>query len=191
MTDYIEERSSLRHLFHGGYGLFTYNGIPKAGFQALRLLCRLGEQYVASGAGWFLTRSGKDYQLLFYNYCHYSNLYRYRYQQLTQPQDAYSVFEPGKIWRLQIRLQGIAPGVYRMDRRTVSRQSGSAFDTWLAMGGKDDPRPEEIAYLRETALPAYHTGTVKAEKEIYLNMTLRPLEVELISLQYLGGKSEN
>lgn len=43
-----------------------------------------------------------------------------------------------------------------------------------------------IAYLRETALPAYHTGTVKAEKEIYLNMTLRPLEVELISLQYLG-----
>jgi len=193
LTDYMEERASLRHLFHGGYGLFTYNGIPKAGYQALRLLRRLGERRIASGEGWFLTRSGQDYRLLLYNYCHYSNLYRYRYQRLTQPQDAYSVFEPGEVWRLRLRLRDAAPGVYRMTSQVISRQSGSAFDTWLDMGGEDLPKPEEIAYLRQTALPSCRTDTVEAEEggQMYLETTLHPLEVELISLQYLGPKEEN
>lgn len=88
---YLEERATLEDVFHGGYGLFTYNSIPKAGYHAMRLISRMGNKMIDSGDCWMLTQKGDDYQLLVYNYCHYSNIYRYRYKRLETPQDAYSV----------------------------------------------------------------------------------------------------
>lgn len=44
LTDFIDEWLVPGGVFHGGYGLFTANGIPKAGYQALRLLNRVGSK---------------------------------------------------------------------------------------------------------------------------------------------------
>lgn len=122
LTDMMEERATLESVFHGGYGLMTYSGIPKAGYQAMRLSAQLGDETIAQGEGWLLTRRGDCYQLLTYNYCHYSNIYRYRYQRLETPQEAYSVFEPGEILRLQFHLRGIPDGFYRVERQRITRQ---------------------------------------------------------------------
>ena len=38
LTDFMEEHSAYGNIFHGGYGLFTYNSIPKSGWYALQLM---------------------------------------------------------------------------------------------------------------------------------------------------------
>ena len=64
---------------------FTANGIPKAGYQALRLLNRVGDQKLAQGKGWYVSRTGNEIRIFLYHYCHYDALYRYRYKKAEQP----------------------------------------------------------------------------------------------------------
>lgn len=187
LTDFIEERAALGSVFHGGYGLFTYNGIPKSGYQAMRFLRQLGNEKIGAGPGWFLTRCGADYQLLLYNYCHYDNLYRYRYRRLEKPSEAYSVFETGEIIRMQIELQAILDGVYRMESRTIARKSGSAFDKWIEIGAPAYMRPDELRYLAEVSQPSYRVQEVIADKGLRLEEVLNPLETQLILLQRMDN----
>lgn len=60
LTDFIGEWMVPGGVFHGGYGLFTTNGIPKAGYQALWLLTRVGEWLIAQGDGWFVSKSRNE-----------------------------------------------------------------------------------------------------------------------------------
>ncbi len=185
LTDLMDEHTALDSVFHGGYGLFTYNGIPKSGYQAMRFLRQLGDTQIGAGDGWFLTRHGKDFQLLLYHYCHYDNLYRYRYKRLSSPQEAYSVFQLDTVRQLRLTLDGIPDGVYRLETRTIGRGSGSAFDKWLETGAPAYLRPEEIRYLVETAQPSYHVREVTATGGLRLEETLYPLETRLILLHQL------
>ena len=61
--------------FYGGAGLCTFNGIKKPSYYAFDLLSRLGNQLIAHGESYVVTKHKNDIQILFYNYCHYSVLY--------------------------------------------------------------------------------------------------------------------
>lgn len=186
LTDMMEERATLESIFHGGYGLFTYNGIPKAGYHAMRLLSLLGNEKVAEGKGWFLTRKADEYQLITYNYCHYSNMYRYRYKRLEKPQDAYLVFEPGEILRLQFKLDGLSDGWYRVERRAITSQHGSSFDKWIEIGAPQYPSAQELKYLQDISQPYYHVSNIQAENGLRVEVLLRPLEIELLTIRLLN-----
>ncbi len=67
LTDFLDEWLVPGGVFHGGYGLFTINGIPKAGYQALRMLGRIGERKIASGEGWFVSRTENTIQVYLYH----------------------------------------------------------------------------------------------------------------------------
>lgn len=183
LTDFIDEHAVLGSVFHGGYGLFTYNGVPKSGYHAMRFLRRLGDCLVGAGDGWFLTRRGSDYQLLLYNYCHYDNLYRYRYRRLESPEEAYSVFQAGLVRHLHLTLQGVAEGTYRMETQTISRAYGSSFDKWVEIGAPEYLRPEELQYLAEVSQPSYQVRETRVVGELHLDETLQPLETRLLLLQ--------
>jgi len=49
VTDVFEEPGPPSHLFHGGFGLITANGIPKPAFHAWRLVKALGEARIPEG----------------------------------------------------------------------------------------------------------------------------------------------
>lgn len=183
LTDLLEERAKLESLFHGGYGLLTYNGIPKAGYQAMKLLSHLGNCVLDSGDNWMLTQKGQVYQLMLYNYCSYSNLYRYRYKRLEKPEDAYSVFETGTIQQLQFDLQFLPDGQYRTEYLSISRHSGSAFDTWVEIGAPQYPDKYALEYLRRRAEPGYRTEVLQAVNGLKLEVNLLPHEVVLVILQ--------
>ncbi len=185
LTDFLEERAMMESIFHGGYGLMTYNGVPKAGYWAMYLLSKLGSEKVATGDDWLLTRNSQGYQLVVYNYCHYSNLYRYRYQRLKQPEEAYSVFETGEIKRMQFHILDVEDGLYRVERYRITRDHGSSFDKWLEMGAPDYPNMDEVQYLAENSRPAYQLETIQARKELRVGTLLNPLETELLILQPL------
>lgn len=183
LTDFIDEWLVPGGIFHGGYGLFTANGLPKAGYQALRLLTRVGEQQLAQGEGWFISKSSNEIQIFLYHYCHYDALYRYRYKKLSDPHDAYKVFRTDGTMRIKLTLSGLHPGAYRQERRRISRKSGSAYDKWLEIGAPAKIGPDDLRYLNETSQPSYEICECVTDGELVLEAELEPHEVEMIILQ--------
>ncbi|MDO4175422.1 MAG: hypothetical protein Q4D42_11730, partial [Eubacteriales bacterium] len=190
LTDLMEERATLETVFHGGYGLLTYNGIPKAGYQAMRLISRMGNTLIASGEGWLLTKSSDAYQLLAYNYCHYSRMYRYRYKRLDKPQEAYSVFETGNVLHMLFQLDGLPRGTYHIERRKITQEHGSSFDQWIKIGTPRYPTPDEQMYLIAMSQPIFQTETAEVSDVLQFEGVLRPLEVEFIYFYRMKAKKE-
>ena len=183
LTDYIEEHG-IEGAFHGGPGLLTYHGIPKAGWQALRLLGRLGDRLIDSGEGYFVTASKNSVQLLFYNCTRYDNLYRYRYRTLQNPEDAYHVFVSKPESAFSILMQDLPAGLWRMRRYQVNRQNGSAFDCWLKMGAPRYLRQEQEDSLRHCANHlTVEDRIISSDGEIQVQTRLQAHEIELITLE--------
>ena len=183
LTDFIDEWLVPGGIFHGGYGLFTANGIPKAGYQALRLLTRVGEQKLAQGKGWYVSRTRNEKQIFLYHYCHYDALYRYRYKKLSNPYDAYKVFRADGSLHIALTLTGLHPGGYRQERRRISRKAGSSYDKWLESGAPDKIGPDDLRYLSETSQPSYEICERDTDGALVLEAELAPHEVEMIILQ--------
>lgn len=183
LSDFIEEWALPGGVFHGGYGLFTANGIPKAGYQAMRLLTHVGDRRLSSGDGWFVSRTADEIQIFLYHYCHYDSLYRYRYQKLTNPQDAYTVFQHKGRLQIQLILTGLEPGSYRTETRTLTRASGSAYDKWLEIGAPDSLRPDDSRYIIETAQPAYELRERTTQGTLTIEAELNPHEVRMVLIK--------
>lgn len=183
LTDYMEEHP-IAGSFFGGSGLFTYNGIPKAGWQAYRLLNRLGSRVLDAGEGYFVTASADGVQLLFYNYTQYDNLYRYRYRVLQNPNDAYRVFVNKPACAFSVILQDLPKGLWRMERAVVGRENGSAFDGWLRMGAPEHWDRKQLERLQACAENVKSSReTIFVSGEIEIKAHLQAHEIELVSLK--------
>lgn len=185
LTDLMDEWLVPGGIFHGGYGLFTASGIPKAAYRGLQFLTRTGTEKIASGKSWFVSRSGTTMQIFLYHYCHYDALYRYRYQKLKNPHDAYSVFQDTGDLHISLTLSGLQPGSYRCERRIISRHTGSAFDKWLEIGAHEAMKPDDLRYLADTSQPAYEISQRNTDGTLLIEGDLHPHEVQLIVLQKL------
>ncbi len=185
LTDFIGERAHIRSVFHGGYGLFTYNGIPKAGYHAMRLISEMGTELISAGSGYVMTRDGGsgNIQLLIYNYSHYSDINCYRYKQLDDPADACSVFQPGEQMQLRFNLKGLTPGKYRILRYVLNKEHGSSYDLWIRLQAPAYPTTEETAYLRENSDPECSIEVVDCKGNLLLETDRMPLETELICIE--------
>ena len=186
LTDFIEERAYIRSVYHGGYGLFTRTGIPKAGYHAMCMIGQMGPDYLASGNGWFLTRKNDSLQLLIYNYTHYSDINCFRYKRLDAPADAYSVFKPGEKMQLQFQLRGLPVSRtdrYRIIRTLLSREHGSSFDLWLRLQAPPDPSGDETAYMKKHAVPACKMEILECRDTLLIDVVLMPLEMELLTIE--------
>lgn len=185
LTDFIEERADFGNVFHGGYGLFTYNGIPKCGWRTLELMKMLGSGQLAAGDGWMATTNAGEIQILLSHYCHYDKLYRCRYQRLTDAAEAYTVFVEKGRKEYAIRIDGITPGQYEIRKYKVSRAHGSSFDTWLDMGAPKYLSAGEVSYLKNASQPRYHIQTKRLSKTYTFECSLEPHEVWLIVIRPL------
>ncbi len=98
VNDRLDEIFPARETYHGGFGLFTMNGIPKAVCTALRLLGRMGSRLVKRGDGYFISTEPEKNrsQIYLYNYVHDDMLYRYRHAvniSRTPTVTAYSIWQ--------------------------------------------------------------------------------------------------
>ncbi len=183
LSDFIEERSDFGTVYHGGYGLFTYNGIPKSGWLAMRLLHMLGDTKLDAGDGWMITRSKRGIQIILSHYCHYDSLYCLRYHQLKDPKQAYHVFVKDGLLKYEIHLTDLPAGTYEIKRFLVSSEHGSSFDVWLKMGMPQYLRRQEIEYLKQMAQPQYHVQTLELQGEYTMESCLSPHEIQIFLLE--------
>lgn len=182
MTDYLEEHADIPAIFHGGYGLFTYNGIPKAGYYALCMLRQIGDERVDSGPGWFLTEQNGTYYLLLYHYCHYGNLYRFHFSKPDDVEEAYHVFNSEDDLKFQIVISCLPAGHYRISTRNLNRENGSSYDLWALSGADPTPAPATVAYLRAHALPVGAFFEADADPDLHLTRCLKPHEICLVQI---------
>ena len=183
VTDLMVELDLPRELFFGGLGLFTENGIPKAGYWALTLLAKLGDQYVCSGDGWFATRQGEEFRIMLYNYRHFSHLYAIGERFDMTFTDRYTPFSPEQTQDVHIVLEEVPNGSYTVRETVVNRKYGSAFDKWLEMGALEPDSKQELDTLAALSVPLSSKYLTTAEKHtLTLDAMLDLLEVRLITI---------
>jgi xylan 1,4-beta-xylosidase len=181
-TDIFEEFQLEQPLFHGGFGLMTYNGIKKAAYHAYYFLSRLGDELIYQEDDIIVTRKGNDYQILLYNYSHPNQLYRsFDYSQLNQT-SRYTVFETENIKTYQLLLLGLN-GNYILKKQFVNRKQGSSYDAWVDIGSPQHLDTDTMNYLKGKAKPGIQFEIVSVEDKYTLLATLQPHEIQFIEIK--------
>ncbi|MDR2043423.1 MAG: helix-turn-helix domain-containing protein [Clostridium sp.] len=186
LTDLIEETQPSNEHFHGGLGLFTHSGIPKAHYHVFTFLNRLGDRLVKSGEGYFITKSHGAVQIILYNYEHFSHLFASGEtfdMSLTQRDTPFL-----KLDRLNVSLElaDIPAKSCVVKEQILNQRHGSAFDAWVEMGAMITGA-EDVEYLKRVSVPKIRVRREQlADDALSLNVVLEPLEVRLIEIEVKG-----
>lgn len=182
ISDQLDEIAPAAEAFHGGFGLFTQNGIAKSAYRAMQLLSRAGDKLIAKGSGYFITASEDEIQIFLHNYCHYDMLYRYRNTTNLTKTRRYKVFQERAPRSFHIQLEGVRPGRHEVRRYGIGRKGGSAYDAWIDMGAPEPMTKEEEKTLMRLSGPVYRREEAEAEGLLKIKASLMPHEVCLITI---------
>jgi xylan 1,4-beta-xylosidase len=135
-SDVFEEQGVAQRPFYGGFGLIAPGNIPKASFNAFKLLHMLGEQRIANDSGSAITTRRLDGSLAIaaWNYA--------------------PPGEKGEAKRMILAFKNLQ-GRKRVRIHYVDRDRASALTAWDSMGRPQFPSREQQQALRKAAeLPA-------------------------------------
>jgi xylan 1,4-beta-xylosidase len=152
---FFEEGGPFKSVFQNGFGLIATGRIPKASFNAFKILHHLGDELLAiDSTTALLTRHSSDGRLLLavWNY--------------VPPGDI------GSAETLNIHLTGFGRNPEQALIHFVDDDHGSPFKTWKAMGSPDFPsREQQVALRRAAELPP---PTIAKISKGQLLLTLQP-----------------
>jgi len=183
ISDWNDDYLPSPDRFHGGFGLFTRDNIPKAVYGALRLLGEAKGRIQAQGDGYTVLSAEGQVAIYLYNYCPYDMLYRYRHTGEISLCNRYNVFEMKNNVCYQVRLENMTPGEYQKKVYQIDRKEGSACDVWIRMGAPKELSDFEYDALNVSATPKCLVSQIKIEKEYTIQSILKPHTVQLIILQ--------
>jgi xylan 1,4-beta-xylosidase len=148
-TDVFEEQGAGDSIFHGGFGMINYQGIPKPVFHGYRFLNELGDELLARTPGAVVTRDSKTGKLtaLTYNYPPEVTVALPGTSSLA---DADMMTDSGSARELSLTLTGLEPGA-PFEIETLDKDHGNATAAWEAMGKPDPPTREQTAALKAAA----------------------------------------
>lgn len=179
LTDYSSARPFPAALFHGGTGMFTYNGIAKPFLHVIVFLERLGDKILDVKDGCIATMDSDSRRIvvIFYNYDFY------RYAASASDRRSRSAFEGMKRANYTLKLDKIDGDFYTMKQYSISESHGSVYDAWAAMGSPDSVSRSGMEFLSHIQTDL----SVETDKInngiINLDVELEPLEVRLIELE--------
>lgn len=137
ISDWNDDYLPSANRFHGGFGLFTRDNIPKAAYGAFCLLNRADGKIQEQGDGYFVLGTGNKIMIYLYNYCPYDILYRYRHIRDISQGKRYGVYESKNDICYHIELEGMTEGIYHKRVYQIDRKAGSACDVWMQMGAPE------------------------------------------------------
>lgn len=132
-SDVFEEQGVVKTPFYGGYGLLAERHIPKAAFNAFRLLHMLGNERIPAPSNNALVTRDADgrFVIAVWNY--------------AAPEEA------GAPRTVRLAITGLeGPSHARV--QVVDSQHGSALAAWEAMGRPAFPTRRQIQQLRDAAI---------------------------------------
>lgn len=190
LTDNSEQRIPNSSVYHGGNGLMTYQGIPKASYHAYCLLNRLGNTVLEQGRGYAVTRSqdGKKLQILLYHYCHYDMESHVSFAFPEDEQrtvDRYYEFADPGVRSFRIYLSGMEQGEYTKESYTVNREMGSSYDKWMEIGAPRKISSQQRIILENGSAIGYKYEIIRvdASGEALISAVLDAHEVRAICIE--------
>lgn len=182
LTDMIEETLPSREQFHGGLGLYTYSGIKKPHYYTFRFLNKLGNNLIAKGNGYFITKSHRKIQIIAYNYEHFNHLFAQGETFDMQFTERYTPFNKLGTMDLSLELCDLKAASCVIREHIVNQSFGSAFDEWIRMGAQP-LSSTDIEYLKNLSVPKLYVRKETIENNtINYNASLEPLEIRLIEI---------
>lgn len=172
LTDHFFQSSSLSSCdFIGGQGLLTHGGIPKPSFSTFEMLGVLGEDILAFGKDYLLTKTGKSWRLLIYNYSYYSEAYLNGKQELLFEEDRYNIYQNSlsKTFEMQISL---TPGRYRLETTQINQENCAPYDEWIKMGKPNHTSAFYHKYLINKCYPSLQVETINTSDKLQLQRTV-------------------
>ena len=172
-TDIFEENGPPTKPFHGGFGLFNVQSIPKPTYYAYCFLSRLGDtELLCEDENAYVCKSDKDVQVLFWNI---KGTPEKTDNRKHFSQDLVSPILPDA----KISLDGFEPNKeYTITRETIGYKMGDAYTAYLEMNLSELPTREETAYLIEKAKPEKMSFTAKADENGTLAFAVSQTENE-------------
>lgn len=188
LTDFIEEYQLDNELFHGGLGLYTYNGIKKPHFFALEFMSWLGDDLLAKGDNHFITKSDQGIQMICYNYEHYSQIFAEGKTYIMTQTNRYTPFVNNASLELTIPFTNLNPGHYKVKEYIINQNHGSCYDKWVEMGGYQIEHPYDLNILKQSSVPAANLYNIEVKENDWTYITtLDPLEVKFVELTRIEG----
>ncbi len=169
-TDIFEEVTPPTAPFHGGFGLFTVDSIPKPAYYAYAFLHQLGDtELVCDDANAYVCKDENGVQIVLWNITD-PNLYK---RGISDRTHFGRLLPAKKLDDVTIELSGMVPErVYTIETDTVGCEKGDAYSAYLAMGGGALKTRAQVEYLREKAKPVHETYYAKADANGLLRVTL-------------------
>ncbi len=187
VSDWNDDYLPSSNRFHGGFGLFTRDNIPKSAYGAFLLLSMAEGKIQEQGKGYMVLSTEEKILIYLYHYCPYDILYRYRHIRDISLCSRYGVFESRKNISYHITLEGMKEGNYRKKIYQISTKEGSACDVWMQMGGPEKINEMERSYILAASIPKCCTSQVKVEKEYVVQSILEPHTIQLIELHHISN----
>lgn len=170
-TDIFEENGPPTQCFHGGFGLFNMNSIPKPTYYAYTFLHRLGDtELVCDDENAYVCKSENAVQILLWNIKKpETNEGNRKYfarplptAALEDTQVIFNGFEPNKTYTVSVE--------------TIGYHSGDAYNAYLEGNFTENPTRKEIAELIEQSKPKKKTLSVTADEKGTLSFAVPQME---------------
>ncbi|WP_052744780.1 hypothetical protein [Micromonospora sp. HK10] len=163
-------------LFHGGFGLLTHRQIKKPTYHLYAFLARLGDEVLARGPDYLVTRDGTG-----------------RITVLAwAPVDVTGREPVPDRHTVRLSLPLAAPGASTafLLRSSVSEEAGNAWRAWCEMGRPASPRTRQLDALREAAEPVRrHASLPVVAGRVALDLDLSRHEVTLVELTAVADET--
>ncbi len=196
LLDEVALRERSREiLLTTGISLINNMGIKMPSYHAYRFLCSLGSFVLEQGENYCITQSEEShYQILTYNYAHFTKLDSYLQKNIHSIRDVYSCFEAVPPITMQFSLHGLKPGTYRIKRYLLDRTHGSLIDIHLGgfeasmipeeqfMYKMQTPGRRDLNYLQSTCIPEERTIFVESNTELSIAVSLSAHNVCLFDI---------
>lgn len=182
LSDVDSEYIDTTRILFGGTGIISKDGLKKPGFSALKRLSSINTLMIAKEGNMLLTTNSiNTYNIVLYNYAHFTDLYCLSNGEGVTYDNAYTVFGDAATKDISIALNGLQNGRYKVITSTLNRENGSLFDEWLRYGIIDGLQPHDIRYLEDIVHPQrivrYHDCS---DGTLSLNIQMLPHEVKFL-----------
>ena len=179
-TDIFEENGPAPRPFHGGFGLMSYQGIPKAAYWAYKYLSLLGStELVSSDKSSYVCRDEKGgVQVLFWD--------------LTHPTDGGKVSNQDFFFKTvpatnkgeaSVVLHHLPAGEYDIKVHMIGFQQNDPYTLWLNAGAPADLSREDVEEIKKnSAMEPVFQSAMKVDGMVTLTMPIQANSVYFISL---------
>ncbi|MEF2096439.1 helix-turn-helix domain-containing protein [Bacillus sp. CFBP9009] len=158
-----------------GIALLYYYQIKRPAFFNMQLIAKIGQEILAEGEDFILTKGKQGYQLALYNNSYVNPTYSVE-----------SFFLSSLTKEKKIMISGLPSGTYQIRKYILDRNNGAFYFNWLNLNQQYIYDQEIITYLKQRAYPDLQIYEENIVSELLLQSTLTLNAIHLFEIRPLG-----